>query len=116
MKRYLIGALCAINIMLFTQGCSVLSPEGPVTWEAAKFNSFKSVWISTLALYDYQMDLRVQGKIKPSDAQDIDTAWNSFRAAYRVALAQASGDENAFTPENVRKLADDVLTLIYASQ
>lgn len=113
-KPTIILALCAL--LAFSPGCSLLVPKPGVTYNAARFNSFKVTWVSTLAVYDYQMDLRVQGKISPEDAEVIDAAWNSFRLGYKVALAQARGDDTAFTPDNVRKLADDVLTLIYAAQ
>ncbi len=109
-KLLLVGCLLSVGT-----GCNVLNPQSPLTYEASRFNSFKSVWISTLAVYDFQMDKRVQGKISQEDAQDIDAAWNTFRAAYRVALARAGGDENLFTPDEVRKLADDVLILIYSA-
>lgn len=108
--------LLLIFTLLIVPACSMLSPKPGVEWEASRYQSFKTVWISTLAMYDYQMDLRVQGKIKPEDAADIDAAWNLFRVGYRVALAEAQGNENMFTPDSVRKLADSVLTLIYAAQ
>ena len=107
--------LVVLCLLAFVPGCSLLNPTSPLTHEASRYNSFKSVWISTLAVYDFQMDKRAQGKISPDDAQTIDTAWNAFRAAYRVALARAGGDENLFTPDDVRKLADDVLILIYSA-
>ena len=115
MKTLLSKFFVVLCLLAFVPGCSVLNPKSPLTYEAARFNSFKSVWISTLAVYDFQMDKRVQGKISPADAQDIDAAWNTFRAAYRIALARAGGDENLFTPDEVRKLADDVLILIYSA-
>lgn len=115
MKAIIYKVLVALGLLAFVPGCSLLSPKSPLTHEAARYNSFKAVWISTLAVYDFQMDKRVQGKISPEDAATIDAAWNAFRAAYRVALARAGGDETLFTPDEVRKLADDVLILIYSA-
>lgn len=113
--KYLL-AICMAALLALSPGCSLLSPKPGVSYNASRFNSFKVTWVSTLAVYDYQMDLRVQGKISAGDAEVIDAAWNSFRLAYKVALARAKGDETSFTPDNVRALADDVLTLIYAAQ
>ena len=107
--------LCALLIVC-SPGCSLLAPKSDLTWEASRFNSFKSTWTATLAVYDFHMDRRVAGKVSAADAAAVDAAWNTFRLAFRLALAQARGNENAFTPDNVKKLADDVLTLIYASQ
>ena len=102
--------------MFSTPSCSLLSPKSPITWEASRFLAFKDVWTTTLAMYDHAKDLQVAGKISARDAADIDRAWELFRASYRLALANAGNNTNAFTPEEVRKLANDVLTLIYASQ
>jgi hypothetical protein len=96
--------------------CSLLAPKSSVTWEASRFRSFQTTWVATLAVYDHHMDRRVAGKVSAKDAADIDAAWNTFRLAFRIALAEARGNTEAFTPDNVKQLADDLLTLIYASQ
>ena len=103
-------------LLLTTPGCSLLSPKSPVTWEASRFLAFKDVWTTTLAMYDHAMDLRVAGKISERDSADIDRAWELFRASFKLALANAGNNPNAFTPDEVRILANDVLTLIYATQ
>ncbi len=102
--------------MFISPGCSLLNPKSPVTFEASRFLAFKDVWTTTLALYDHSKDLYVAGKISQRDMDDIDHSWNTFRAGYLLALGKVRGDVNAFTPEEVRKQANDVLTLIYASQ
>jgi hypothetical protein len=102
--------------MFATPGCSLLSPKSPVTWEASRFLAFKDVWKTTLALYDHAKDLNVAGKLSDRDMADIDAAWNLFRAAFKTALAESENNNSGFTPENVRKLGNDVLTLIYAAQ
>jgi hypothetical protein len=96
-------------------GCSLLAPKGNVTWEATQFLTYRDVWTTTLALYDHAKDQQVAGKVSTRDAADIDAAWNLFRVGYKQALALAQNDVNARTPESVRKLANDVLTLIYAA-
>lgn len=116
MKTILATILAALVIL--SPGC-VSTNNGTasnITYEGRMFMSFENVWDATLATYDYQMDLRVAGKIKPGDAADIDMAWNLFRKAYQAALAEAQGNTSMFAPDDVRKLANDVLTLIYATQ
>jgi len=115
MKKLFILLLLS-TILAVTPSCSLLNPKSPVTWEASRFLAFKDVWTTTLALYDHSKDLQVAGKISARDAADIDRAWELFRASYRLALANAGNNPNSFTPEEVRKLANDVLILIYSTQ
>lgn len=114
MKKTLFAILAAL--LLVAPGCAVLAPKSPVTWEASRFLAFKDVWATTLAMYDHAKDLQVAGKISARDAQDIDRAWNLFRSSFKLALENAGNNPNAFTPDEVRKLANDVLTLIYSAQ
>jgi len=110
--------LCGLLAMTAatTTGCRLFSGKSPVTWEASRYGSFRDTWTLTLALYDHAKDLQVAGKITAADAADIDAAFNLFRIGFKQALGTAQGDENAFTPESVKVLANNVLTLIYAAQ
>ena len=116
MKKFIIVAIIGLSFVGGFSGCSLLNPKSPVTWESSRFLAFKDVYTTTLALYDHSQDLYVAGKISQRDMDDINHSWNTFRAGYLLALGKAKGDVNSFTPENVRTLANDVLTLIYASQ
>lgn len=114
MKTYkLLVALCAA-LVCFTPGCGVLYPKGKVEWKAAQFLSFRDCWDVTHAAYGTFKNRQAAGKVSAADVRDIDKAWNAYRSAYLIAIEAAQMDQNAFTPENVRKLADDVLTLIAA--
>lgn len=113
-KPAILLALCAL--LIGAPGCSVLAPRSDITWEGQKFLTFQDVWTVTLAAYDRHMDYRVAGKVSADDARDVDTAWNVFRVGFRAALARAQGGVVDFAPDEVKKLANDVLTLIYASQ
>ncbi len=112
---WILAALLA-GALLLTPGCALTNPKSPVTFEATRYLSFKDTWTVALTLYDSHMDRRAAGKVSAKDAADIDAAWNTFRAAYDVALDAAKGDKTSFTPDNVKKLANDVLVLIYAAQ
>jgi len=116
MKTHIFKFVVALSLLAFAPGCSLFSGKSPVTWEASRYLSFRDCWTVTLAIYDAHMDRRYAGKVTAEDARDIDAAWNTFRAAYSLALASAAGNELAFTPDNVKTLANDVLTLIYAQQ
>lgn len=100
--------------LLFSCGCITTKP--PVTPEASRYNSFRNTWAATLAVYDYSKDLQVAGEITAKDAADIDRAWNAFRSGFRIALANAGGDDLVTTPESVHKLAEDLKILIYSTQ
>jgi len=114
MKTYrLLLMLCMA--LAFTPGCSVLSPKSPVTWEASRYLSFRDVYDVSYRAYVAHNVRVLDGKVSKADDEDVDKAWNTFRTAYLIALDQARGDENKFTPENVRKLANDVLDLIAAA-
>lgn len=106
----LLVVLCAA--LAFTPGCSTFSGKSPVTWEASRFLSFRDVYDVAYRAYLAHNVRVLDGKVSAKDDAEIDAAWNAFRAAYIVALNQASGDANKFTPDNVRKLANDVLDMI----
>jgi hypothetical protein len=114
MKKTLSLLLVACTLAL-TPGCGVLAPKSDVTYEASVYRSFRSVWDVTYRAY-LGCQMRVaQGKVSAEDAADINAAWVIYCGAFRIALDRAAGNENAFTPDSVRDLADDVLTLIAAT-
>lgn len=98
-----------------TPGCSILAPKSQVTWEASRFLSFRDVYDVAYRSYLAHNVRVLDGKVSAKDDADVDAAWNAFRAAHIIALNQAGGDDNKFTPDNVRKLANDVLDLIAAT-
>lgn len=107
--------LCAAFVISSTTGCSVFKPTPSLTSEATVYRSFQDVWTVTRAAYSAHMDRVVRGKVSAADAADVDRAWEAFRGAFKIAAQAAQWDQSQYTPENVRKLADDVLTLIKAT-
>lgn len=107
---FLICALLA-SPLAFT-GCSILAPKSNVTWEASVYLSFADTWAVTSAAYDTYCEQAVLGKVSAEDQADIDEAWNKFRSAFRVAFIAASRDWSKFAPEDVKKLSEDLTTLI----
>ena len=95
-----------------TTSCSLLHPKSDITWEASRFLSFQDVYTVTRTAYAAHLDRVAAGKVKIEDQKDIDKAWNTFRTAYLLALDSAEGNTEVFTPDNVKKLADDLLILI----
>ena len=82
---------------------------------ARTFQSLDECWNVTYTAYFALKVAEADGKVSAADARDCDRAWNIFRAAWDVAAASASDGAVVYTPENVRKLANDVLDLIAAT-
>lgn len=112
--KTLYALLAAACLLSFTPGCSLIAPKSDVTLEATQYMSFREVWHVTHTAYQVYADRKALGKVSAGDARDIDTAWNAFRKAYIIAMDAASNNQSMWTPENVRRLADDVLVLVAA--
>lgn len=105
--------ICAA--LCLTPGCSILSPSSPITHEASVYYSFHDTWAVTRAAYSSFADRYVAGNVSVKDKADVDRAWEAFRSAYLIALEAAQMNGDQFTPDNVKKLSDSVLTLIAAA-
>ena len=103
-----IALLLACAAPTFT-GCQTTTPP---TAEAAKYYTMRDTWNAALEVYKGYASLAVQGKVTQRDQQDIDRAWNAFRAALKIALTNQQNDWSAITPENVDALRNDLITLI----
>ena len=115
LKTLLALTLVAIAVML-APGCATntTTPQASHSATAIAYLSFADVLTVTRAAYAAELDQYNLGKISERDQADIDKAWNAFRAAYSIALEAAQMDKTQITPQNVRKLSDDLLTLIGA--
>ena len=114
-KHLFAAALLACSL-LFATGCATTTtPQQSHSATAIAYLSFADVWTVAHTAYAGELDRYVRGKVSERDQADIDKAWNAFRGAYGIGLQAAQLDKAAITPENVRKLADDLLTLINAS-
>ncbi len=104
-------ALCALLISV--PSCSVLNGTGKrPTWQATVYLSFADTWAVTSAAYDGYCELAVQGKVNAKDQAEIDALWNKFRASFSVSFKAASRDWSKVTPEDVRFLSNELITLI----
>ena len=115
-KPLFAAALIAFALV-FTTGCGTTqtTPQASHSVKAITYLSFADVWTVTHAAYQGACDATVQGKISTKDKADIDKAWNAYRGAFTIALEAAQMDTAQVTPDNVRKLANDLLTLINAA-
>jgi hypothetical protein len=112
--KTLYALLAAVCLLAAVPSCSIIAPKSDVTLEATQYMSFREVWEVTHTAYQVYADRKALGKVSAKDAADVDLAWNAFRKGYIIALESASNNVSMWTPENVRRLADDVLVLIAA--
>ncbi len=82
------------------------------TPQAVRFVTLQDTYDASLVLYDQYCERVVTGKVSKGDEADVDAAWNAYREAMKLAVAAASGNWTAPTPEALRKTAEDVATLI----
>ena len=108
-----IWAAC-IGQVLTGCGTTQTTPQASHSATAIAYLSFADVLTVTRAAYAAELDQYNLGKVSERDQADIDKAWNAFRAAYSIALEAAQMDKTQITPQNVKKLSDDLLTLIGA--
>ena len=103
-------ALLAVFITIGVAGC--ITTSTPPTAEAIKFNTLRSTWTIALATHDVYAEMVILGKVTAKDQADIDSAFENFKAAFKVAALLAESNLAAATPENVEKLKEDLVTLI----
>jgi hypothetical protein len=109
MKEILISIIAAVAL-LTAPGCTTTATKP--THEAIIFYTFADTWAVSKAAYAGYCELAVQGKVSASDQVDIDRQWNTFRSTFKSALTVANNNWSAATPEDARKIANDLLTLI----
>lgn len=104
--------IAVLSVGVFSMsGCAT---TGEQTREAVVFNSFASTWAVAHEAYKGYAELAVQGKVSTADQNEIDAAWNKFRAAFKFSFAAASRDWNASSPDELNKLRDDLIIIIRA--
>jgi len=109
MKRILSVLLLTLVVSL-NQGC-VTNPEKP-TREAIVFYTFADTWTVAHAAYRAHCERVVSGKVSKPDEIEIDAAWNTFRASFKVAFSLASQNWSAATPVDVQLAADQLTQLL----
>ena len=110
--KTLITALFAAFLMLAPTGCVTTPAPTNITAEGRTYITFKDIWVVTHTAYSVYCDRVALGKVTAADQADIDKAWNAFRGAFKISIAAAQMDATQWTPDNVRKLSNDVLVLI----
>lgn len=108
--RNLLAGLGLALCLCFMPGCATTT--APPTRAAIVFYTFRDTWTTTYAAYTAYAELAVQGKVALRDQQDIDAAWNQFRAVFKASFNLATQDWSAATPDSVQLAANDLLTLI----
>lgn len=98
---------CAVVAPVTFTGCAVTR-----TTEAVVFDSFKTTYNASYSAYTSWLELVVKGKVSKADEARVDKAWNDFRDAFSIAFQTASQNWSAATPEQVQRLADNLITLI----
>jgi hypothetical protein len=109
MKKLLASIIIAVAL-LTTPGCTTTGTKP--TAEAVVFYTFADTWAVAKAAYQGYAELAVQGKVSAADQVDIDKQWNLFRSTFKSALIVANNNWSAVTPEDARKISNDLLTLI----
>ena len=114
--KTLLALLCAVSLVLGT-GCVPVrnGTASNLSERARTFQSLDDCWSVTYTAYFAFKVAEADGKVKADDARVVDTAWNVFRLSWDAAAAAASNGQTTYTPENVRRLANDVLDLIAAA-
>lgn len=106
---FLMAALPAATITVGVSGCAYFR-NTPT--EAVVFHTFKDSWDLSKTAYDGWSERVVMGKISKENSDEVDKVWNNYRAAFRSALLVARQDWNAVTPDNLRALQNQLLSLI----
>ncbi len=96
----------AAFLLLFAPGCSSLNSgnvktlkqiEMDVSWPMTRYRNGVAAGAVTLG-----------------EQQQVNAAYNSYTAAYQQALQAAQNNKNAPAPDNVKSLADQVISAIAA--
>jgi len=65
----------------------------------------------TFAMTRYHNEVAF-GRIAPAFQPDVNAAYDAYRTAFDAAVQQANSNYDAPTPDNVKHLADRLLTLL----
>lgn len=106
---FLIVALVIPAIPTLTTGCAGTSER---TREYAVYDTYRSVWNAAEKSYLGFSEQYVRGKVKQSDKDKADAAWEKFRTAFKISFEAASQDWNAIAPEDARRLANELTAFI----
>lgn len=109
-KLTLLALFCALLVVTPTfTGCSTTG----ATREAIIYYTFKDTQTVVHRAYDVFAERVVLGKVSASKQKDVEDAYVKYQDLFRTAFAASQLDLSKPAPDALRKLADEVVKLIY---
>lgn len=109
MKKLLTLVAClglAIAPVILTTGCGSPTPQ------AVAYKTLKITKATVDAAVDSFIDYDITHGVKLEDRQKVAKLNDQFNEGFIIAVRAAALDYNAITPENVKVLADSVVSFI----
>lgn len=103
----LLCALMAAATPVFVTGCN-----GVPTKEAIVYYTFQDTWTLAHTSYEGWCERVVSGKTTKEQEQQVDAAWNKFRASFKISFAISRSDWTAPTPATLQGMEAELLQLI----
>jgi len=108
MKTILL-ALALLSVPIGFTGCSTTN----TTREAIIYYTFKDTQTIVHRAYDVFAERVVLGKVSASNQKDVEDAYVKYQDLFRTEFVAAQLDLSKPAPDELRKLADEVVKLIY---
>ncbi len=86
------------------------------TTERRAYTTLAVLEQSAVTAYDGYVKAVIRGDVPADNLAKVSQRFNEFQAAMQVALTAAQYNVNAFAPENVQVLSQDLLNLIATLQ
>lgn len=100
-----------LGLVLGPIGCAGPGSAKP-TPQAVAYFTLHDTWQAVDAGMKIYADRCAKGKVSAKDQEEIDSAHEKFRLAFKSAVRLARHDWSGATPETVQKLSDELLALI----
>jgi hypothetical protein len=104
--RYICSALLAVAALCFINGCASTSGGGSYQLKQTR-NDVD--WAMTR--YHNRLSF---GFISSGEQEQVTAAYKAYQTAFNQAVAQAHSNYNTPTPDNVKQLADQLLSILEA--
>lgn len=104
----LIGFMLFASAPVFT-GCTLLQNTPK---ETLVYNTFKSSWTVAHTAYGVWCERVVQGKVSAEQEAAVDSAWNKYRAVFKVTFALANANWSAPTDASLADAEAQLTNLI----
>lgn len=103
-------AVCLIAAPATFTGCS----STPRTREAIVYFTFHDIQAGVNEAMNVFSERVVRQRVTLSQQDSVEKAYRDYQAAFRVAFALAQSDLSRPAPENVTKLSEILINLIYS--